>query len=335
MGKKIINKAVCLIPVVILYVLFLAMRPDVFGKFSTLSMVIMQAVCPCIMGWAVSLCFMAGLIDFSIGAEVYLMGVCAVLLSRSLGFAGLILGVIIAGLCSAVLKSILFNLSSASPMVMSIAIVYFYSSVTGFLANKRSLILSGDMLILGKPAAIAVIFLICLAAAYTINRYTVIGAQIRAFGGSSEIASANGIRPFATRTKTIFLSSGFSAVTALLMVSRGAGATPTNSLESITLVFSAIMAFFIAATFSANVDLSIGMIVGSVCFAILDVGLISIAMPSNLKGTVVGICLIILMTVTMYLNKKRADRVLREVCRIQRENRESNQSSDGYSTAAI
>lgn len=279
---------------------------------STLLMLFIQSVLSSIIAWGISFNLTAGVLDFSVGAEVALAGVIGAFLSKFWGIPGIIIGCFATAAITGLFKAFIMDAIKVSSMVVSIAFTYIIASVCALIGSKVPLVISSENTILGRTPWLITIFVIMGTIMYLLNRYSTFGAKTRALGGNETIAVASGIRPRNIRFKTVMLASFYMAVAAIVQVSRGAGAAVTQGLQSMQSVFTSMMAFFLASVLSGYVDVSIGIISGSLCFTILETGLISINMPSNYKNCFVGVGLLVILSVFGITESKQKEKILKQ-----------------------
>lgn len=293
--KKFARKLVPFIPPVAVYLIFSVLRPETFLSFDTLFMLFIQSIIATLIAWGMSFNLIAGVIDFSVGAEVALAGVVGAYLTRSLGVFGLIAGCLLTAAVTGMVKAFIMDAIKAGSMVLSIAFTYIIASLSSIIAAAVPLIVSSENTILGRTPFLIAIFVIMGTVMYLLNKYSTFGAKTRAIGGNETIAVASGIKPRIVRIETVMLASLYMGVTAIVQVSRGAGAAATQGLQSMQSVFVSMMSFFLASVFASYIDLTIGIISGAMCFTILETGLISVNMPSNYKNCFVGVGLLLII----------------------------------------
>lgn len=304
-----------MLPPILLYLLFLALRPATFGSGDTLLLIFVHSIQTTIVAWGLLFNLTVGTLDFSIGAEVSLAGIVGVILSGYMGVAGIVVGALGCVVVTGVFKAVLMDVVKTNAMVNSIAFTYIFASITTIVSKQVNLSIPSSMTVLGKTPVLIAIFVVMGAVMYLLNRFSILGARARAAGGSESIAKATGISSRKVKAIAILIASLYMAVAAVIQVSRGAGAATTNGLESLSTVFSSMMAVFISLTLSNYVDGTIGCIVGALCFSVLDIGLISVNMPSNYKNVFIGAGLLILLWVFNAHEQKLRHQLLRQQSR--------------------
>ncbi len=310
--KRVLKKAIAFAPPVVIYLIFMGLRPNTFLNGNTLLMLFIQSVLSSIIAWGISFNLTAGVLDFSVGAEVAFAGVIGAFLSKYLGVWGIIIGCFATAAVTGLFKAFIMDAIKVSSMVVSIAFTYIIASICTIIGSKVPLVVSSKDTILGRTPWLITIFIVMGTIMYLLNRFSTFGAKTRALGGNETIAVAAGINPRKVRFLTVMLASFYMAVAAIVQTSRGAGAAVTQNLQSMQSVFTSMMAFFLASVLSNYVDLSIGIISGSLCFTILETGLIAVNMPSNYKNCFVGIGLLVILSAFGIMETKQREKILKQ-----------------------
>jgi ribose/xylose/arabinose/galactoside ABC-type transport system permease subunit len=296
----------------IVYIAFSILRPHVFFSWTTLYSVCLQSCVVCILAWGISFSQTAGIVDFSVVAERILGSVIGVILSRKLGIWGLIIGCMSVAVVLGLIKGVLNSLIKMSSMVISVAYIYILGAVGAVVQGTNSMILSGSVCVLGKAPAIWIILAACGVIIYILHRHSIFGANCRALGGSNKIAGEAGISKARTEGKAIFIASIFAGISGIVATSYGAGTAASTGLDSMAVVFPAIIGFHIGRLLEKYVDITFGCAAGVVTMNILATGLISIGIPSQLKDTVTGVFLLALMILTSMMDRRRSEALRRQ-----------------------
>ncbi len=294
------------------YAIFCIVRPDAFLTSGAVYSVFLQSCAACVLAWGISFSLTAGITDFSVAAERILGTVLGVILSRSMGIAGLVIGCLAVAIVCGVIKAILNSMIKMSSMVISIAYVYILGAVGSIVQGTNSMILTSDMCVLGKSPAIWIITAVCGLIMFLLNHYSVFGANCRALGGSNKIAREAGVSKGKTEGKAIIFASIFAAISGIMATSYGAGTVAQTGLASMSIIFPAIIGVNIGLLLTKWVDITFGTIAGVVTMNILGTGLTAMGVPAQLKDTFTGAFLLILMCLSSFLSMKRAEKVRRQ-----------------------
>jgi len=203
---------------------------------------------------------MAGFLDLSIGGIIGLVAVVTVTLIDTVGQGPAILIGISVGLGCGLLNGALIISSGALTQAESLFITYgmslvygavalmYVQGVTQFLTYSKTSIALFDLINaggIGFLSVSAMIFLVCLAVLYVIEKRTYAGRAIVLTGGNKVAARLAGI-PISRSILIIYAVSGvMSAIGAVVLVSRVTLADPTMGTPYMT---QAILAVVVGGT---------------------------------------------------------------------------------------
>lgn len=301
------------------YLLFSILRPNIFLNWDSIYTIALSSCITIIMAWGISFSMTAGIVDFSVAAERVLGAVIGVLLCRSMGVAGLIIGSMATAIVLGIIKAMLNSVIKVSSMVISVAYCYILGSIGAVVQGNNSMILTSGLCVLGKSPAIWIIVALCGVVIYVLQRYSVFGAHCRALGGNGKIAADAGISKGKTEGLAIFVASIFAGISGIVATSYGAGTVAQTGLASMSIVFPAIIGFFIGALLEKYINITFGCVAGVLTMNIMATGLVSLGIPSQLKDTATGAFLLILLCLTTIMEKRRAETLRRQASSLKAE----------------
>lgn len=294
------------------YLFFSILRPKVFLNWDSLYTIALSSCISIILAWGISFSLTAGIVDFSVASERVLGAVIGVILSRTMGIWGLIIGSLVTAVIFGIIKAALNACIKVSSMVISVAYCYIIGSIGALVQGNNSMILTSDMCVLGKSPAIWIIFAACGVVIYVLQRFSVFGAHCRALGGNGKISAEAGISKGKTEGLAIFVASIFAGISGILATSYGAGTVAQTGLASMSIVFPAIIGFNIGAMLTKYINITFGCISGVLTMNILATGLVSLNIPSQLKDTATGCFLIFLLCLTTIMERRHAEALRRQ-----------------------
>lgn len=294
------------------YLFFSILRPQVFLSWDSLYTIALSSCTSIILAWGISFSLTAGIVDFSVASERVLGAVVGVILSRTMGIWGLIIGSLVTAVIFGIIKASLNASIKVSSMVISVAYCYIIGSIGALVQGNNSMILTSDMCVLGKSPAIWIIFAACGVVIYVLQRFSVFGAHCRALGGNGKISAEAGISKGKTEGLAIFVASIFAGISGILATSYGAGTVAQTGLASMSIVFPAIIGFNIGAMLTKYINITFGCISGVLTMNILATGLVSLNIPSQLKDTATGLFLIFLLCLTTIMERRHAEALRRQ-----------------------
>lgn len=262
--------------------------------------------------WGVSFIQIVGILDFSVAAERILGSVIGVLLSRFMGILGLIIGCICTSLAIGLLKALLNKFIRMKSIVITIAYTMILGSLGALVQGQSSMILISEACKLGQEPFIWIITIFVGVFAYILHnsyRYT---SLARALGSNEKLTSESGVSIAKTEGIMISICSFFVGISGILATSYGAGTAAMAGLESMSLVFPAVIGYQIGKLLERRVNIVLGCIIGIFTMNTLATGLISLSIPSQLKDTVTGAFLLILLISSSYLDRRKVQLLRRQ-----------------------
>lgn len=286
---------------ILLYVLFLCLRPEAFGKAATFYNIFQQSIISCIIAWGMSFTMMMDQFDLAVGSEIVLIAILEAMAAPFLGIPGIILCGLLGGLLTGVIKAAAFKYLRIPTMILTIALAYLFAAFGGIITNSTSLVIDKQYSVLSDAPWNILIFLAAGGAMYVLHRFSVYGSQARAVASSENLSGINGIKVDRVRVMALIISSLFAGIASILTLCHGSSVAPTNGLDSISTILEPIMSVFIGMVMLRFVNIVYGIFIGSILMSIVSNGLIAVSMPASYNNVVIGAVLIILM---MFINLK-------------------------------
>ncbi|MEN3185884.1 MAG: ABC transporter permease [Atribacterota bacterium] len=201
-----------------------------------------------VLATAVTVTFISGGFDLSIGAVMALSGMIAgysVLSGLPLFFA--ISFSLLAGVLVGLMNTLFIIKLRLQPFVVTLATMTMVRSIVyGFMRGKtitafpESLLSLGDMYVFGIPS-LFIILIICAAFTALLLKRTILGRYIFALGGNERTAFLSGV-PVNTIKCFVYIFSGLlSALAGLLLVIRIRAAIPDAGLNAPLEVITAVV----------------------------------------------------------------------------------------------
>jgi len=289
------NLVVMIFVPIALYLVFLFLRPESFGKAATLYNIFQQSIIACIIAWGLSFTMMMDQFDLAVGSEIVLAAIFGALLAPAFGIPGIIIGGIAGGLLTGIIKALTFQYLKIPTMILTIALTYLFAAFGGIITNSGSLVIERQYSILADAPWNILLFLCAGGFMYALHRFSPYGAQARAVGSSENLARINGIDVEKIRVMALIISSLFAGFAAILKLSHGSSVAPTGGLASISTILEPIMSVFIGIVMVRFINIVAGIFIGSILMSIISNGLIAVSMPASYNNVVVGGVLLFLM----------------------------------------
>lgn len=306
-------------PVSVLFaiiIIFSIFAPGFFGSKNTLILLTQMSI-PLIVATGITFIILIGSIDLSVDGVMGLTGAITGLLVLNdktqfdLGILGMIIAVIIAGLCG-MITGIIFVKGKIPSFMVSFAM----ASVTYGLAMLSYGALAPMIndptvraISLNKVFGLPIFFyisIILFAIAFIIQEKTAFGKYVYAIGENESLAKISGINVDSIKIKVFVLSSLFIGVAGVCGASQiGRGDVSVG----IGQVFPALAAVVVGGTsLSGGKGGVLRTLIGVMIITILNNGLVLIGANPYIKNAIMGTILIVAVILTVTHNKKQVSK---------------------------
>lgn len=316
MNAKVKRYAMDTIKTLALPVLVIALFAVLTGGRSLSKRMLMvtarQSVMPIILSMALMGNMKLGMWDFSAGGVVLSAAIIGGNLMKmtNTGIAGMVVFCLIIGVAMTTLTGFLNNKLRVPTLVVTIGLVLIYETI------PRA-IFPGGVTISAKYTKLAsspycfIILAIMFTGFYLMYNKTPYGHNIRALGGSHEIAKNAGLNAPRIIQTGFSISGIFLGVGAVIYVSTNGQLLTVTALGSVVTIFDAMMGVFLAFFLSQFCNLAIALVVGTFTMTSLTNGLVAMGLPATMRSITSGLFLLILLCISANqerILKWRADR---------------------------
>lgn len=315
MNKKavaVIRKQGIVMALIVIYLVFAIVSPQ-FRTFNNLMLILRQISTIGVMAAGMTFVIIGGNFDLSVGSLLSVCGVVMITLHDVIGPIPAILVTILVGMLSGIVSGFFVGYLKLNSMIVTLGMMNILQAVALMLTNARNVYLKDESVwftVLGKASIgkfplstlIMLIYVILMAVVLMRSRY---GHQLMSVGGNAECCRFSGINDRFVIIKTFVLSGLSTAVAAILLSSRGAGAQPTMG-ESYE--FDVITAVILGG---ASLDGGEGNIyytlVGVMIMGVLKNGFVIVGLPSYVQW--VAQCIVMLVAVFLDVRTKKKRRL--------------------------
>jgi len=244
-----------------------------------------------------------GLFDFSIGANIVLSSMVGVLLSRNLGYAGLIGGTLVTGALIGCFNGIFYSKLRIPSMIVTVGLMLILESVANYVVGLDTSGFPGKLTkssILAFNHApwnyIAAFFSFVLMV--FILRFTRIGTYCNAIGSNELVAKNMGINVEKYKFIGFVLLHFFVGIMALLTVSYGKGMLAVTGMTSMDRNFKPLMGTFFGIAFKKYGCPVTAIVIGEFIITMIFNGLVALDVPTTINDFVTGAVLLAIVTLT-------------------------------------
>lgn len=294
--KRLRNQIIVIGMIAIIYVICHFLTGGRLLRANNLKVMLTQITYPMTVALGMTFIFSGGMVDLSIGAQAILAGNIGAVLVEDFGFGypGLIMGIILGMLvCEFISASCSLYIGIPS-WIAGLGCALVFEAIATIYVGARAKTAGAAVVYLkhctalGTFPTIIIIALLVFAAAYFIFNKTQLGFNLRAVGGSREVAEAMGINHKKTVMVSALVGAAIISVGVITQISYTGRFTTSAGMGSLSGIFKALAITLIAGSFSRIFNDIVGVMVGAFIVAGLFNVLTLLGVPS---GTGQDICL--------------------------------------------
>lgn len=303
MGVKVKRFAINTIKTLILPVLVIALFAALTGGRSLSARMLLvtarQSVMPIIISMALVGNMTLGVWDFSAGGVVLLAAIIGGNLMKmtNTGTAGLAVFCLLIGVAMTTLTGFLNNKLRVPTIVVTIGLVLIYETIPRAIYPGGATITAKHTLLATSPYCF-IILAVMFAVFYLLYNKTAYGHNIRALGGSREIAKSAGLNSSRIMQIGFSISGVFLGVGAVLHISTNGQIMTVTALGSVGTIFEAMMGVFLAFFLSRFCNLAVAVVVGTFTMTALSNGLVAMGLPATMRSITSGLFLLLLLCIS-------------------------------------
>ncbi|MEV0746136.1 ABC transporter permease [Streptomyces sp. NBC_00184] len=294
-----------LIAVLILMIVFTALRADSFTTSQNLLNILRQISVTAVIAGGLTLLMTAGGMDFSMGSNAAVTtAVAAQLLSHGQSTTVTVIATLLLATLIGLVNGLVVTFTRVAPFVATLATAMLLDGVALLVLNGMSISIGDRMSALGNSKLLGIPWLlivavVVLAAVGLAMRFTTFGRDAFAMGGNEHVARLSGINVPARKLALYALAGGLSGLAGLMLLSRlGASAPNTGGLQ---LQLTAVAAVVIGGTLLAGGHGTIpGTVLGVILLGVVANALNLLQVNSYYQPVVTGAVLLVAAVVNEF-----------------------------------
>ena len=293
-----IKKFVAQILLLLIIIIFAAMKPATFFTLENLLTIIRQVATMGIVALGVSFLMLTGSLDFSVGKVYAFAGVvCALLYKAGISIWISVLISVLACIGISMITGYISMKFGIPMLIVSIAMMQVVDGLNMILTDgatiyglPESIKFLGQNYILGIPVAVIVFAVLALIVAFILNK-TYLGRYLFAVGGNNETARLSGIHVNKIKMIASILCGFLTGIAGIIMMSRSFSGSPYSGSNIGNDVISA--AVLGGVSISGGTGKTSGVVTGVLIIGVLSQGLVMIGLSSNYQNMIKGAVLIL------------------------------------------
>ncbi|MFI6964637.1 ABC transporter permease [Streptomyces sp. NPDC050255] len=294
-----------LIAVLILMIVFTALRADSFTTSQNLLNILRQISVTAVIAGGLTLLMTAGGMDFSMGSNAAVTtAVAAQLLSHGQSTTVTVIATLLLATLIGLVNGLVVTFTRVAPFVATLATAMLLDGVALLVLNGMSISIGDRMSALGNSKLLGIPWLLIVAVVVLVAvglamRFTTFGRDAFAMGGNEHVARLSGINVPARKLALYALAGGLSGLAGLMLLSRlGASAPNTGGLQ---LQLTAVAAVVIGGTLLAGGHGTIaGTVLGVILLGVVANALNLLQVNSYYQPVVTGAVLLVAAVVNEF-----------------------------------
>lgn len=294
-----------LMAVLLLVIVFTAIRADSFTTSQNLVNVLRQVSVTAVIAGGLTLLMTAGGMDFSMGSNASVTtAVAAQMLSHGYSTGVTVFVTLLLATAIGLVNGIVVTFTRVAPFVATLATAMLLDGVALLVLDGMSVSIGDKMTALGNSSVLGVPWLLVVAVLVSVAigltmRFTTFGRDAFAIGGNEHVARLSGINVAARKLALYGLAGGLAGLAGLMLLSRlGASAPNTGGLQ---LQLTAVAAVVIGGTLLAGGHGTIpGTVLGVVLLGVVANALNLLQVNSYYQFVVTGAVLLLAAVVNEF-----------------------------------
>ena len=301
--SRFFGVATLVILAILFWGIFKIISPKNFGTTKLLGDYFQTSIQYAVGGCGLYFIVVMGLFDFSIGANVVLSALVGVLLSRYMGYFGLIAGCLVTGTLIGAFNGFLYSKLRIPSMIVTVGLMLILESVANYVVGLDTSGFPGKLTnskLLAfnhAPWNFIVAFLAFFLMVFLL-RFTRIGTYTNAIGSNELVAKNMGIPVEKYKFIGFLLLHFFVGVMALLTVSYGKGMQAVTGMSSMDRNFRPLMGTFFGIAFKKFGCPVTAIVIGEFIITLIFNGLVALNVPTTINDFVTGAVLLTIVTLT-------------------------------------
>ena len=285
------------IPVILFLMLFIA-APSSIGINSIFEM-LRQSIAAAILSWGMVYGLKIGIWNYSVGSCVMFAAIYGgnIALRMNMGVVPTIMLMTLTGTVVGMATGCLFIFLKIPSVILTIGMMVIMESATAVAFGGGGVIMMNDILKLSLFPYDAIVGVILYIVAYLLMYKLSIGYNLRAVGNNIAAAKQNGINIDLTRIICFTITGFFCGCYAFMALGKSGVITPRVNMDSLSITFDALIGGFIAIALERQVNLILGVYIGSLSIQLIKTCIIAYKFPSVFQQAIVAIFLLVIIAI--------------------------------------
>lgn len=301
--SHLFGPSILVVLTVVFWAIFKVLSPANFGNLKLMRDYLQTSIQYAVGGCGLYFIVVMGMYDMSVGSNIVLSSLVGVLLSRHLGYFGLIAGCILCGTLVGCFNGIIYTKLRIPSIIVTVGLMLIFESVSQYvIALDKSgfpgKLTDDGILALGKFPLNYIVAFAAFFLMYFILKHTKIGTYCNAIGSNEYVAHNMGINVQKYKLVAFVLVHFFVGIMALLTVSYGRGMLAATGMESMSRNFRPLMGTFFGVAFKKFNCPVLAIVFGEFIITMIFNGLVAMNVPTTINDFITGAVLLLVVILT-------------------------------------
>ena len=286
------------IPLVLYILLFIAAPSSIgWGSFTEM---LRQSIAAAILSWGMVYGLKIGVWNFAVGANVMFAAIYGgnIALRLNMEPIGTMLLIAAVGTLVGLVTGVLFIVLRIPSVILTIGMMVIMESATAVAFGGGGITMMNDILKLSLFPYDVIVGVVLYIIAYTLMYKLSVGYNLRAVGNGITAAKLNGINIDVTRIICFTITGFFCGCYAFMALGKSGVITPRVNMDSLSITFDALIGGFVAIALEKQVNLILGVYIGSLSIQLIKTCIIAYNFPSVFQQAIIAIFLLIIIAAT-------------------------------------
>lgn len=291
--------AIALAIPLVLYLIYFIAAPSSVGWGNFVEM-LRQSIAAAILSWGMVYGLKIGIWNYSVGASVMFAAIYGgnIAVRLNLGVFPTIVLIAVTGALLGFVTGFLFIALKIPSVILTIGMMVILESATAVAFGGGGITMMNDILKLSLFPYDTIVFVILFVIAYILMYKLSIGYNLRAVGNNIAAAKLNGINIDATRIICFTITGFFCGCYAVMAIGKSGVITPRVNMDSLSITFDALIGGFIGIALEKQVNLILGVYIGSLSIQLIKTCIIAYNFPSVFQQAIIAVFLLVIISAT-------------------------------------
>lgn len=264
-----------------------------FAEGSDINTIIYTGIYTGMIALAMTFNLFSGRFDFSMGAVFVVSAIVGGNFAKNqhYGPLGLILSVVLVGMCLGLVSGLVYITMKLPPMITSLGMTMIYEAISLLVNHSKGVRMIGQFKVLvfaSQPYLFILLGIVIVVMTYLFY-FTRFGFNYRALANGQKQAIDTGINEKWNALGCYVIAGALLGIAATIFLSKYGNVTPEAGLSSSSYYMGAFLPIFIGGFIGKFSNTIVGVLIGSFSQAMLSSGLVSLGLSNSQQTLINGL----------------------------------------------